>query len=181
MLKNVEDKPWQLKGEITAKTRPQDSLLQEYLEYDHTNKQAPIIDANFTERLEKLIKQRIKDKAFDDVERKIKPVEMQYQYKKQVVLDQEKSKVGLGDIYEQEYLKQQQKQLDEPQTNVNISITKKNSFFYLYNLFIFVSPIKGTSKETLSNSKHEEIRKRLQSLFIKLDALSNFHFTPKAV
>ena len=56
-----------------------------------------------------MIKQRIKDKAFDDVERKVKTVEMQYEYKKQVVLNNEKSKLGLGDVYEQEYLKQQQK------------------------------------------------------------------------
>ena len=108
MLSNIGDKPWQLKGEITAKTRPQDSLLEEYLEFDHTTRQAPVINAKTTEEIEKMIKQRVKDKAFDDVERKVKPVDKHYEYKKQVVLDQEKSKVGLGDIYEQEYLKQQQ-------------------------------------------------------------------------
>ena len=112
MLNNISDKPWQLKGEITAKTRPQDSLLEEYLEFDHTTRQAPVINAKTTEEIEKMIKQRVKDKAFDDVERKVKPVDMHYEYKKQVVLDQEKSKVGLGDIYEQEYLKQQQQAND---------------------------------------------------------------------
>lgn len=119
MLKNLEEKPWQLKGEVTAKTRPQDSLMEEFLEFDHTNRQAPIIDSSFTDRLEKIIKQRIKDKAFDDVERKLKPVEMQYEYKKQVVLDQEKSKMGLGQVYEQEFLKQQQKLQSDADLNVN--------------------------------------------------------------
>lgn len=120
MLRDLDDKPWQLKGEVSAKSRPQDSLLEEYVEFDHTTRQAPIIDATFTERLEKLIKQRIRDKAFDDVERKMRPVEMHYEYKKQIALDSEKSKLGLGQIYEQDYLKQQQRQIDSAaEPNVN--------------------------------------------------------------
>ena len=126
MLNDFENKPWQLKGEVSAKSRPQDSLMEEFVEFDHTTRQAPIIDSTFTERIEKLIKQRIKDKSFDDVERKVRPVEMHYEFKKQVVLDSEKSKVGLGQIYEQEFLKQQQKQIDAAtqQSNVIILIAK---------------------------------------------------------
>lgn len=39
MLEDLNDKPWQLKGEVTAKTRPQDSLLEDYLQFDHTTRQ----------------------------------------------------------------------------------------------------------------------------------------------
>lgn len=155
MLKNLADKPWQVKGEVTAKTRPQDSLLEEYLEFDSVTRQAPVLDASITEQLEKIIKQRIKDKAFDDVERKVKPVDMQYQYRKEVILDQEKSKLGLGEVYEQEFMKQQEKEQGKEAEA-------------------------SSANGELKNPKHEEIRKRMQSLFMKLDALSNFHFTPKA-
>ena len=113
MLGDVTDKQWQLKGEVTARTRPKESLLEEYLEFDHTTRQAPVTSETTTEELEEMIKRRIRDKAYDDVERKVKPVEMLYEYKKQVVLDQEKSKIGLGDVYEKEFLKQQDDLVDK--------------------------------------------------------------------
>ncbi len=158
MLNGINNKEWQLKGEITAKTRPQDSLLEEYLDFDHTTRQKPVTSTETTADLEKMIKQRIKDKAFDDVERKLKPVEMKYEFRKQIALDHEKSKLGLSEVYEQDYLKQQEKQtLGE------------------------TAGLDGGDTNALPNKKHDEIRKMMQSLFIKLDALSNFHFTPKAV
>lgn len=154
MLDNLNNKPWQLKGEANAKSRPQDSLLEEYLEYDHTTRVAPQPSVDSTIKLEDMLKQRIKDKTFDDVERKIKPVEMNYEYRKQVVLDHDKSKQSLSQIYEQEYLNKKEQELNGSSIN--------------------------ESKEK-SNPKHDEIKSLLQSLFIKLDALSNFHYTPKAV
>lgn len=50
--------------------------------------------------MEDIIKQRVKDQSWDDVIRKIKPIENISEYKKRLVLDAEKSKISLTEIYE---------------------------------------------------------------------------------
>ncbi len=47
-------------------------------------------------------------KVWDDVERKSKPTEEAREYKKRAVLNQEKSKMSLAEVYEQEYIQQTQ-------------------------------------------------------------------------
>ncbi|KAJ7385262.1 u3 small nucleolar ribonucleoprotein MPP10 [Desmophyllum pertusum] len=141
---NLAKKPWQMSGEAGGKIRPINSLLEEDVSFDHTTTSAPDITEETTQNLEDIMKQRIKDEAWDDVERKVKPVTEPYEYKKKVPLDQEKSKLSLSQIYEQEYLKQTQAEAEEKE-----------------------------------NEEHVEIKALMTKLFTKLDALSNFHFTPK--
>ncbi|KFO83293.1 U3 small nucleolar ribonucleoprotein MPP10, partial [Buceros rhinoceros silvestris] len=140
----LEEKPWQLKGEVSAQRRPENSLLEETVLFDHAVRMAPVITEETTFQLEDIIKQRILDQAWDDVVPKEKPKEEAFEYKKRISLDHEKSKLSLAEIYEQEYMKLHQQKTEEEE-----------------------------------NPEHKEIQEMMDSLFLKLDALCNFHFTPK--
>ncbi|KAF4111140.1 hypothetical protein G5714_008171 [Onychostoma macrolepis] len=140
----LSEKPWQLTGEVSAQTRPENSMLEEDVAFDQASRMAPAITEETTLQLEDIIIQRIKDQVWDDVVRKEKPKEQAFEYKKRLTLDHEKSKLSLAEVYEQEFIKQTQEK-----------------------------------KEEEENPAHVEIQKLMDTLFLKLDALSNFHFTPK--
>lgn len=68
---NVESaRPWSLRGEINARQRPSDSLLEEAVDFDNLSRPVPQITEERTEEIEDVIKRRIGEAAWDDVERK---------------------------------------------------------------------------------------------------------------
>jgi U3 small nucleolar RNA-associated protein MPP10 len=140
----LEDKPWELKGEVRSGARPENSLLEAVLDYDRPVKVAPVITVEVSVALEDMIKKRILEDDFDDVIRKFAPNE-EDEKKKLLDVSMEKSKEGLGEIYEKEYMK----------------------------------TAMGFEADDESKQEQEEIEVMFKSLCWKLDALSNYQFTPK--
>jgi U3 small nucleolar RNA-associated protein MPP10 len=140
------DKPWVLKGEVRSGARPENSLLEAVLDYDRPVKVAPVVTVEVSVALEEMIKKRILEDDFDDVIRKFAPNEGDEKNKLEEV-SMEKSKEGLGEIYEKEYMK----------------------------------TAMGFEADDESKKDQEEIDVMFKSLCWKLDALSNYQFTPKPI
>ncbi|KAJ3118863.1 u3 small nucleolar ribonucleoprotein MPP10 [Phlyctochytrium bullatum] len=146
----VAEKPWALKGEVKAKERPVNSLLEEDLEVEHASRPAPVITEETTATLEDMIKQRIKDSLFDDVERRLPPREKTYDPNRGDFIDENKSSKSLSELYEEDY-------------------RSKTS----------AEPIK-TAKQEAVEGAHKEIDDLCNQLFSSLDALANYQYTPDA-
>jgi len=102
--KMISKKEWSTKGEVLGKERPKDSLLTKAMDFEVGLKAPPIPDREYTDKLENMIKQRILDDLFDDP---IKKNIINLNEEKKADNDElnfEKSKKGLGEIYEEKYL-----------------------------------------------------------------------------
>jgi len=163
--KQISDKHWSMTGEVSAKNRPMNSLLEANVElpfghmaskrldesmdlmdtddFDHTNPEKPKFD------IELIIKQRVADRTFDDViKRKIEAsiTEIQKPKDQYEGLDFEKSQLGLAEVYAKQYEKDIFNQSEEA--------------------------------EKISYEK-EEARKVFAKLMHKLDSLTNYNFAPR--
>uniref|UniRef100_A0A6V7QU37 U3 small nucleolar ribonucleoprotein protein MPP10 n=1 Tax=Ananas comosus var. bracteatus TaxID=296719 RepID=A0A6V7QU37_ANACO len=98
---NLEPKSWTMQGEVTAAKRPKNSALEVDLDFEHRMRPAPVITEEVTASLEEMIKKRIIENLFDDVQRApVLPYKAPKEHKE---LDENKSKKGLAEIYEEEY------------------------------------------------------------------------------
>jgi U3 small nucleolar RNA-associated protein MPP10 len=156
---------WAMKGEVDARQRPKDSLLDIQLDFDHGMKSVPVITEAFTAKLEDRIKKRIIDANFDDVVRKfsatsaadiLDPTKGGKVSAAQAAHDAEKSKLSLMDLYEKDYLTKMQAADGADSANT-------------------AEPLTEVEKDEL---KAIQMWKRLSQ---HLDALSNYYFTPKPV
>ncbi|KAG5056722.1 hypothetical protein GLYMA_05G038800v4 [Glycine max] len=99
---NIEQKAWTMQGEVTAAKRPKNSALEVDLDFEHNVRPAPVITEEVTASIEDIIKKRIIEGHFNDVQRVPKlPPKGPREVKE---LDDNKSKQGLAEIYEQEYV-----------------------------------------------------------------------------
>merc|ERR1711998_585650 len=101
--KAVAKKSWEMGGEAKASDRPVDSLVDAEFDVDINFKRAPLITPTVTRTIEDMIIERIKEEKYDDVQRKvIQPVKVVD--KTLPELSQEKSSLGLGQLYEDEFM-----------------------------------------------------------------------------
>ncbi|KAA8540804.1 hypothetical protein F0562_024767 [Nyssa sinensis] len=99
---NLEPKSWTMQGEVTAAKRPKNSALEVDLDFEHNVRPAPVITEEVTASIEELIQKRILEGHFDDVQKA--PSLPSRAPKELKELDDNKSKMGLAEIYEQEYV-----------------------------------------------------------------------------
>ncbi|KGN63490.1 U3 small nucleolar ribonucleoprotein protein MPP10 [Cucumis sativus] len=99
---NLEPKTWTMQGEVTAAKRPKNSALEVDLDFEHNVRPPPVITEEVTATLEEMIQKRILEGRFDEVQKAPKrPTKAPREIKE---LDENKSKKGLGELYEEEYV-----------------------------------------------------------------------------
>ncbi len=143
------EKPWEYRGEIGAKGRPVNSLLELGVDVERRTRAPPPITAEKTNDLEEMIKARISEGSFNDVQPKNIQLQKNFSSSHKVVDDPElsvnKSKEGLGDVYEAEFMRR----------------------------------TLGVERSDPNKVKKKELKDLFTKLCYKLDALSNFKFKPK--
>ncbi|KAG4304670.1 hypothetical protein PORY_002063, partial [Pneumocystis oryctolagi] len=101
---NVLKKDWKLMGEVKAKDRSINSLLEEDIEFERATKSVPITTKKSILDLEEMIKKRIIDSNFDEVQ-KIYPKEKKTFYSSKLLeINDKKNEKSLAEIYEDEYV-----------------------------------------------------------------------------
>ncbi|KAJ7293613.1 U3 small nucleolar ribonucleoprotein complex, subunit Mpp10 [Mycena rebaudengoi] len=146
---NVGPKDWVLMGEAGSRTRPQNSLLEEDLEFERVMKAVPVVTEERVLDLEERIKARILEGRFDDVVR-IRPMEDKpFLPSRFFELKDTKSSQSLAQIYEGEYV--------AAQANGSSSDDRDGKL----------------------QKEHQEIEGLWEGICGKLDALCNAHFMPK--
>lgn len=95
----IGKKSWQLRGEISAKNRPKESLLQEHLDFKVSARPKPIPSSEKNALIEKMIKIRIANDLYDDPKRTVIKTKGG---KDQFELKFDKSAKGLAELYEED-------------------------------------------------------------------------------
>eukprot|EP00834_Sanchytrium_tribonematis_P003373 NODE_128_length_17019_cov_0.764480.p4 type:complete len:443 gc:universal NODE_128_length_17019_cov_0.764480:14545-15873(+) len=112
-----ESKPFALKGEVSARDRERDDLLEIDIEHDTVKKPMP---ATQNISLDNLIRDRVENMVFDNIQRKqdvdtthIQDSSTLVEKKKKFNIEEHtsKSKKTLAQLYEEEYLQKQQDDL----------------------------------------------------------------------
>jgi U3 small nucleolar RNA-associated protein MPP10 len=150
----MAEKPWKMMGEARGINRATDSLLDSTPEFEVAFKPPPILTPQHAADIEMMIKKRIIDEDWDDViPRELPDIGAHKRGGGDAPeVSQEKSKLGLGELYEREYL-------------------KKTAGY----------DRDAHEKQTEEDAAKDEMKRLFANLCSQLDALSNYHFAPRPV
>jgi U3 small nucleolar RNA-associated protein MPP10 len=159
----VAERPWALKGEVGAKTRPVNSLIETEVEYDHATRPAPVITDEHTQTLEDMIRVRVRDAAYDDVVRRTEAdVEADKRKKKELPeLNHEKSKLSLAELYAADYVAEREQAAQARLGDDGID----------------PEALEKVGDEL--DDQRKEIRQLFEQLCARLDALSHYRARPR--
>ena len=166
----MDNKQWHMKGEITSRERPKGSLVENFLDFETTVKPPPIPTVEYTDKIEALIKLRIKDEIFDNPIRKVTTTNRKSDFE----INFSKDKKGLADIYEEE----DEKNVLKLTSDTEISAAKKeidDMCTKIYNIFD-----KLTNNNFISGSRHSEMKVVTNVPSIQLEEISNYVTDNKA-
>lgn len=146
----IGPKDWTLLGEASSRARPENSLLEEDLDFEHVAKSVPNVTEESVASLEELIKKRILDNNFDSVERVRAYDPTPFLPSRFFELDDKQSAKSLAQIYEDDY-------------TAAASGAKSVD-----------------ARDAKLKAQHDEIDTLWSEICYKLDALSSLNFVPKA-
>ncbi|OBT63916.1 hypothetical protein VE03_05977 [Pseudogymnoascus sp. 23342-1-I1] len=148
---SVQKREWTLSGEARAADRPQNSLLEQDLDFERTGKPVPVITAEVSESIEELIKRRIIAQEFDEVIRRRPDSDSVPDNARRGAFELEDTKAqqSLAEMYEEEHVKN-----NNPDTYMSKADDKLKK-------------------------QHLEIEGLWKDVCGKLDALSSWHYKPK--
>ncbi|BEI81609.1 hypothetical protein CcaverHIS002_0207690 [Cutaneotrichosporon cavernicola] len=146
----IGPKDWTLLGEASSRARPENSLLEEDLDFEHVAKSVPNVTEESVASLEELIRKRILDNNFDSVERVRAYDPTPFLPSRFFELDDKQSAKSLAQIYEDDYTTAASggKAVD--------------------------------ARDAKLKAQHDEIDTLWGDICYKLDALSSLNFVPKA-
>ncbi|GMR41195.1 hypothetical protein PMAYCL1PPCAC_11390 [Pristionchus mayeri] len=146
---NLESRKWDLQGEVGGAERGENTLLEQHVEFDHGMTKAPTITEDFNAKIEAIVLQRFKDKAWDDPVRTVRQEERTDEYRNKLVEEDLLIKQSLSSVYEKEYEKAQE------------------------------GADAAASGQPVVNPKHAEIDEMWTELFGLIDPLFHFNVTPQ--
>jgi len=164
---NLGPKEWFMRGEVRGGDRPLNSALEVAIDFEHASAPPPVVTQDATRSLEDIIRSRIAEKRFDDVQRKLPPPPGRK--RRQVVLQDEKSAQGLADIYEEQYLKEKAAAEAAAKAAAAVATGAAPS----------AAAASAAAAPPDESAEGREARALFAALCAKLDALSHFQFAPK--